>query len=197
MKKIAQEVYEQNQAKNQNTAFKVQRHIHNGVDSPRLNQDLIDNGSVYTTTMLSSVASETFTIEVVNGINNIVLYGIAFDTSASPSTKKAVLNGGAQLGNCYSYATTNGVSVSLLKTVGATSATYTQNSTSIYIDTSALTNTKVNATGGADANAYLIYVNDGTNIMASAQIIDWKNNSITIRVTLAANWKIQYWLTMS
>ena len=36
MKQIAQQVYNQNQAKNQNTTFVVPKHVHNGVDTNRI-----------------------------------------------------------------------------------------------------------------------------------------------------------------
>ena len=195
IRQIAQRVYDENQAKNQNTSLKVARHIHNGIDVPRINQNDVVNGAVWVAG-LTSISSETFTMEIVNGINNISLHGIAYDTSSSPAVKKSTLNGNAQFGNCFQYATSSGTSY--VQTVGAKASQYSQTSSSIYINTADLTATKVFATGGTDSSAYLAYVLDETGtVMATIQIIDWKNNSITIQVVLATNWTVIYFLTLS
>ena len=197
IRQIAQSVYDQNQAKNQNTTFVVPKHVHNGVDAPRINQDNIDTGT-FSMCGVSSLASETFTIETFPNVTNISLYGIAADGLG----RKASLQGSAYIGNCFAYGNQAG-NLSYLSLVGGQYSNIIQTGASAYFDTTTSTfNTstvKVNASGsiGTGVGDYLIYVFDGTNIVASMKIISWTNNTITFQTVLAANWYVTFFLSMS
>lgn len=198
---IAQEVYDQNQAKNQNTTFVVPKHVHNGVDAPRLNMDNIDSGT-FSMIGLKSVASEIFTIETFPNVTSISLYGIAADGLG----KKATLQGSAFIGNCFAYGSQAG-NISYFSLVGGRYSDIIQTSSSAYFDTTTAafdgTSIGVNSSGslGTGVNEYLIYVADRTSptpiVVASMRIISWTNNTITFQTVLAANWYVAFYLSMS
>lgn len=199
IREIAQEVYDQNQDKGRLSNFKVPFHVHNGSDSPRISQDNVVPGT-YATAGITSSTSEIFTIETFPSTDTITLHGIAYDSSASPSTKKAHLNGSASIGNVFAYGNSNGASVSLIQMQNGTYVDIAMSSSSIYIDTSDLTKTRVNAAGTdfSGGASYLIYVtNDVGTVVASMIILDWSETSITFQTTLATNWKTTFFLTMS
>jgi hypothetical protein len=200
-REIAQEVYDQNQAKNQNTTFVVPKHIHNGVDAPRVNQDNIDTGT-FSMCGLESVSSETFTIETFPNVTNISLYGIAADNLG----RKATLQGSAFIGNCFAYGNQGGTNVSYISLTGGQYSTIIQTCSSTYFDTTVAfgsTAVGVNASGsiGTGIDEYLIYVNDRTSptpiVVAAMKIISWTNNTITFQTTLATNWYVKFFLSMS
>lgn len=196
-REIAQEVYDQNQAKNQNATFVVPKHVHNGVDSPRISQDNIDAGT-YSAINLISSKSETFTIETFPNIDHITLYGVAADGLG----RKATINGSAFIGNCFAYGNQGGGSVSYVNMVGGQYSNIIQVCNSAYFDTTTSTfdtaHVKVLAAGSVGANVgNLIYVFDGTNIVASMLIVSWTENTITFQTTLATNWYVNFYLIMS
>lgn len=198
MRQIAQEVYDQNQTKNQNTTFVVPKHIHNGVDSPRVNQDNIDPGT-FSICGLKSVSSETFTIETFPNVTNILLYGIATDGLG----RKATLNGSAFIGNCFAYGASAG-NVSLVKMIGGQYSNIVQTSSGTYFDTTTSTfNTNtvgVNSSGNTGTGSdYIIYIEDtvSSTVFASMRIISWTNNTITFQTVLATNWYVDFFLSMS
>lgn len=202
IKQLAQEVYDQNQAKNQNTTFVVPKHIHNGVDAPRLNIDNIDSGtfSMFGVTISSS---GTFDIETFPNVDHITLYGIAADGLG----RKATINGSAFIGNCFTYGAQGGASISLFTLVGGQYSNIIQTSSSTYFDTTTAaydtTSVGVAASGstGTGIDDYLIYVPDRTSptpiIVASMRITGWTNNTISFQITLAANWYVKFFLSMS
>ncbi len=195
IKEIAQKVYDENQKKGQFGVFKVPNHVHNGVDSPLINQDNIISGT-YSSVGLTSTTSEIFTVETFPSVNEITLHGVA----SNGSGKKASLSGFAAIGNCFQYGAVSG-SVSLVQLNVGSYSDVVQSSSSIYIDTSDLAKTRVNASGNTLATgtpSYIVYVADDTaTIVASLQILRWSDTSITFQSVLGASWYIACYLTMS
>ena len=193
IREIANQVYQENQAKNQNTTFVVPKHIHNGVDSPRVSQDNIESGTYAVVNLISST-SETFTIETFPNIDHLTIYGIAADGLG----RKSIINGVAFIGNCFAYENGSGSYINLKGQY----SNIIQSCNSAYFDTTGAfdtTDVRVNAagsigTGGLDA---LIYVKDNVNEVATMKIVSWTNNTITFKTTLAANWYVNFYLSMS
>lgn len=198
IKQIAQQVYQENQAKNQNTTFKVPKHIHNGVDSPAVNQDNIVAGT-YSMCGITETSSEIFTIETFPNVNNISLYGIAADALG----RKATISGEAFIGNCFAYGDQGGGSVTYIKLTGGQYSNIIQTAISAYFDTTTTTfdttHVRVNASGsiGTGINDYLIYVKDAVNVVASMKIVSWTDNTITFQTVLTSPWYVTYLLAMS
>lgn len=194
IRQIAQQVYQENQSKNQNTTFKVAKHVHNGIDSPTISQDNIQAGT-FSIGGFTSTTSETFTVETFPNIDTISLYGIAFDGLG----RKALINGQAYIGNCFRYGIQSGNYITL---VGGQYDSIAQTANSVYFDTTGAFNTtdvRVNVASnlGTATNDYLIYVKDAVNEVATMKIISWTNNTITFQTVLAANWSVTFFLSMS
>lgn len=173
IRQIVQSELSQSKANSQFTVSKVPNHTHNGIDSPRVNEKSLSNGIKY-------VEFETFTTSgfvTIKGISNFkelrFLGGAAL--VASPITKKAIINGFALFGTCYT-ATSSGA---------PQKSNVIQTSNSLYIDTSSLTNSIVNI----DTEVFA-YVNDSTNDVAIMSVTSWDHQSITFQVTLATGWEI-------
>ena len=259
IKKIAQQVYSQNSSGNQFTVTRVPIHTHNGIDSQRIDENNLING---TTALLSllSINSETLTVNTLQKITKITLTGIVADnlfklttaltigaTSATlaanwtqttgsylitfsdqttqktvvltngattmtwtgglatsqdayffePSTstttcpQKAVFNGTAQIGKCYEYNFSG--NITNIPTIGGSYEQFLQMGSDIYTDNSNILHTRVNA-----SDKYLVYISDYTGtIVASIQIIKWTGTSIVFNITVAPQWQISWYLSMS
>ena len=200
----AQRIYSQNQSTGQFGVNQTSFHTHNGTDSPRINQNNITTG---TTAFLDFgvSGSGTGTINTLQNITFITGHGIAYDTSANPIVKKALITSEARLGKCYLYnwqGNTDNIPVS-----GGFTEPYLQKCNAAYFDTSNLAHTKVMASGdsllGGYSKGYFINVFDETHttgdtgIVARVQITGWTGTKITLTYTVAPNWIIETYLSMS
>jgi len=197
IKKVANGVFSANQNRGSMTSFKNSNHTHNGSDSPRINQDDVEPGSIMSLGFTTST-SEIFTIEIFPGINQFILNGI----SANGLGQKASLTGSAAIGNTYRFGN-SASSTSYVKANGGQYGGIIQNSSSVYIDTTDLTKARVNATGNTgDAStggtAYIVWVQDAVPaVVASLSVIDWTNTTIKFQSVLATNWYITAFLNLS
>jgi len=194
IKRIAQNVYNQNQISDKFSVSQTAFHRHNGTDSPKVKQGDIIPGTT-SAVHLGSNATEVFTLDTTQNITLIALKGVATNGLG----QKALLNGNAQLGNCFMYGV-GALVGSNVRTIG-TYEPFLQVCNAAYIDTlvdisdplNPVTNNRVMAKG-----SYIVYVLDDTAaLVASMQIIDWTGTSIRFETYLAANWSIDFFLTMS
>lgn len=188
--KIRQIVRQELDRDNQGNTFNVSSisfHKHTGTDSPKIRQgDLILNTT--SEISLNTINNETLTLDTIHNINYITLNGIATNGLG----QKASINGNAQLGNCFKYAQNNTNLTHILTTAGSENQ-FLQSFNTVYIDTTSLAKMKVGA--GID---HLIYVQDDLgNVVAQTDIIQWTGSSIVFKTTLATNWQIYWFLSMS
>lgn len=193
IKQIVRQELSQSKQGNQFNVSQTSFHTHNGIDSQKIKQSNIIPSTTSVAHLLTQT-SETFTIDTLQNITQLRLDGIA----SNGLGQKASINGSAQLGNCFLYSPTT-VSVSELTTQGGSFEPFLQTFNEIYIDTTDLTNTRILASEGyiaavADQN----YTNTALppNI-ATLEIIKWTGSSITFKSTLATNWFINFFLSMS
>lgn len=174
---------------------KLQNHLHNGTDLNKINAaDLVNN--IKNISGLVADTSETITFTGLNipNIERITFYGFAANNAdASPATKRAICNGECDFGKLYSFTGggTTGVVVITNSIIGSPLISFCN---SMYVDSSDLTKNRV-AIGGVDANSpagQLVRVVDDTSTeVVVLEILSYTYNSITMRVTLGTNWKLQ------
>lgn len=166
----------------------IQRHVHDGNDSPKISQkDVIPlitgNGTV---TMSQSA---TYLLKLGNvGITprSVSFIGGALNTTASPSLH-AMIVGSASLGVNQQFQPESSVSVIL----GPVVTSIIQGSASIIVSnagTSIIKNSQGHIVFAADAS---------NNNYATATIIAYDRSTITIQTTLASNWSISGLWTVS
>ena len=126
---VAQSVYNQNQSGSQFAVSQIPFHTHNGTDSSRVKQGSIIPG---TTSLigLKSIASETLTLNTTQDITIISLCGFAANNVSAPATKRAIINGNAQLGSCFNYTGWPGSATSI--PVVGTISSFLQTCNSMY-----------------------------------------------------------------
>lgn len=166
----------------------IDRHIHDGNDSPKINQkDVIPlitgNGTI---TMSQST---TYLLKLGNvGITprSISFIGGALNTTASPALH-AMIVGSASLGVNQQFQPESSTSVIL----GPVVTSIIQGSAAIIVSnagTSIIKNSQGHIVFAADAS---------NNNYATASIISYTKSTITVQVTLAANWSISGLWTVS
>ena len=168
---------------------KIPNHLHNGTDTNKIEEINLIKGKQYYVFLIENV-SEIFTVSGIPDLTSINFTGIAYDSSASPATKKASLNGYAIYGLNYTL-TGSGVTFDTQK--DATSVIDNQGTSAIYIDTSSLTKTTVSTSG-----QHLAYVvNDLGVVVASLTATYDIDKVITFTAVVAANWILKGNLTFN
>lgn len=249
IRKIAMEVFNESSFRSQFSPSQTTFHTHNGIDSSRVNQSDLVTSDKYIA--FATATAGYATLQVTTTPTSIQFYGFAANNADGTSpTKRAICNGNAQLGVCYTalnstdltpgasgqssfiqasnslYTEATDVTGIPLTTTGAlstgnTSATLTANWT--YVTTTqsilfsngdrrnvSLTNgsTSISWTGGLSSNAttalatvtnnrvnssstFFVYVADSSaTSVATATIVSWDSQSVTINVALGTNWQI-------
>lgn len=171
------------------TVSKIPNHLHNGTDSQKISEADLIPAPTYATFLTENV-SETFTITNLPAtLTSVTFSGIAYDSSSSPASKKALVFGNVIFQNCFtisgsgtSFPVNNLNGISLIQT-----------GSSIYMDTSDLTKTRVGT-----SSAYFVYViNDSGTVVASLIISSFSRGILSITSALSANWIIQGTLTLT
>jgi hypothetical protein len=173
---------------------KIPSHEHNGVDTVKISQENVIPNNGYGA-LLVSVTSETFIITGMPDISSITVYGIAAlgTYGAGGYTKKASFAGEARVAPTYGLVgNLPGFASNVLAPDTSSHSPFVQMCTTTYLDDSSAANSFVIATGQA-----LAYAWNGTSDVAKASIISIKNSQITIQVTLAAGWFIEYYIVVS
>lgn len=174
----------------------VPAHTHTNLDANRVNYKDVVQGTKLITGISAYDASGSETV-ILGGIYNptrISFAGFAANNAdGTPATKRAVINGEINFGECYEA--TNLSSPINLNTVGAPKP-FMQSSNYMFTDTASLSNTRVGATEGAGTGttAYFIYANDSaTATFARAQVTSYDNQKglLTIQLTYGTNVRIQ------
>lgn len=188
MRQIAQQVYQENQTQTQFSANKVGVHTHNGVDSQRISQGSIIVGQKFCQNV--QITSGLATVNVVSNPTGAFFNGFAANNDPGPTTKRVLVNGIIQFGNC-----SNGVVGQNLDNPPSSGlqTSFAQGSNSIFIDQTDLTRTRVSA-----SDDYFIYaVDQSGSIVVSATVISFDGNSFTINATVASGWTLTGVLTVT
>lgn len=178
IRKIAQQVYTENQTQGQFTPTKPPLHVHDGSDSQAIPQGNIIVGDKYIVHGVLSAGLQTF--NVIANPTSFSFLGFAANNAGGDGTKKAIVNGNVQFGTCYQETGSVGAPPLPNELVP-----YTQGSNSMYIDVNSAANTRVNSSG-----VHFIYVVDNTGTeVATAEVIAFDGSSFTIDATLASGWQ--------
>lgn len=169
---------------------KIPAHTHNGVDTVRIDAVNINQNVKYNTFIVSDT-SETFVItNVFPNIGKVIFQGFAANNKSAPATKRAIVNGEAQFGNCFQFSGSgsnialNGITIPI-PIICSTN--------SFYVDTTDLTKTRVAAANEGSLIAYI--VDDSATEIVTLEVVSYANNAITFTTTLAVDWKLQGTLT--
>ena len=177
----------------------IPSHLHNGMDTNRINQTDIIPIPGYTSFFTENV-SETFLLQNVPNVTRLEFSGFAANNNIAPATKRAIVNGKVYFGKYYTYSGSG--------TIISVSATNNQafqilnSGNSMYVDSTNLANNKVSATTGifnpaTGDNGFVTVVDETGSIVASMGVSSYAGNTITIVTHVATNWKIQGLLTLT
>lgn len=184
IRQIAKDVY--NELGTKFGVASVPAHIHDGVDTNQITQKNVIQNPCYATFITENV-SETFTITNVPNLRQATFTGIAYDSSATPATKKGLVTGTATFDNTFSIV---GAGTTVFPDTSIANA-YVQTANCIYVDTSALNKTTVSTVGGTTTGFIVRVENDLAAVVASLQIISYFNGVLAITSSVATNWIIK------
>lgn len=154
-------------------------HTHNGNDGLRLNaRDIVPNNKYLSGLIVTEPGG---TGSITNGIFNpskITFYGIARTPTSGTATTKCVLNGEAQLGNCFELIPPQIVPDANNVIQANTSSTFTKVA-GAWVPT-------VN-----EGSTYMVEVYDGSfSLVGYIDIVSWTNTSINFNSYMAPGWTI-------
>lgn len=178
--------------KDQFSSIKIPKHMHDGLDTVKINEnDLIPANNYTASLVMGNAGNEVFTISKIPNFSLMTFYGVATNGAygGGPYAEKALITGEARVGKLYEINTvvgtdyySNGVPVDV---------NYYQICTSTYTNTTTAANQFVNS-----SKLGFAYVRDGTNQVALASITKITETSLEITVTVSASWYIQGFLFM-
>lgn len=172
---------------------KIPSHTHDGKDTNKiLQKNVIPNQKVMT--FMIEDTSETFTISNIPNITRISFLGFAANNKSAPATKRAIINGIAEFGNCFGFSG-SGTNISFASNVSLTPEPI-QAYNYMYTDTSNLTKTRVGAgngsySGGVYTSMLCRAADDTGGDVVALEITSYTSSSITFTCTLTADWKLQ------
>lgn len=182
MRKIADEQILAYMSKKQFQTSKIPIHEHNGIDTVKIKErNIISNDKI--TTFLIVDTTETFSIVNLPNSKSIRFVGFAANNATDPATERCIINGGIELGPTYGFSGT-GSSIAYDNNIPVP---FIQYSNAMFVDSTDVAKNRVAAT-----NQYFAYaVDDGSNVLVSAELISATQTSMTMTITLAATWKLQ------
>lgn len=188
-RQIATEVY--NDLGTRYGVAKIPTHTHNGIDSNQIPAKNLVQGNKY----ISSISEDTTETVTIGGIFNpvkITFSGFAANNAdGTPATKRAILNGEIDFGNCLEF---SDLTPPYVVTTSGAGQPFLQYSNSMYVDSTSLANNRVSASFGAGANGNFIYSLDNASaVFASAQATAFNNQLglLTIDFVVGTNVRIQ------
>jgi meiotically up-regulated gene 157 (Mug157) protein len=171
---------------------KIPSHEHNGTDTVKISQKNIINNNKVTIDFEATPPGGIGTIPNIPNLSRITFMGVlANNASGGTATKRFILNGVAEVGNCYYINGTTEVST-------GTNIVAIENN--MYVDSTDLTKNRVGAGNGLDAQHtnYLIYAQDNTTTVIGAMTVTYDEKNITLNVsTLATGWLLQGFLILT
>lgn len=184
MTDVANKVYATRQSSDVFSSLQTSSHVHNGVDSPRINQKDLALGTKFQLQcqLIPGGTTDFFTLSGVSNPTSMTFYGFAANNAGGGgATKKATVNGRADFGPCT-------ISLSTSLSGGANfPVDFIQCSSATYFDTSALNKTTVLISG-----LNLVYVADEAGTLrASITVTSFDNQSITMTGFVDTGWQIQ------
>jgi len=178
MRKIAQDVYQENQTRGQFSPQKIPVHTHNGIDNQKINaKNLIYNNKILTgiTAEAQAVTQVTFSLGIFNP-TSVTVYGIIRNNLAGTAVKKASFTGNAQLGSCFELTSFTSIS-SQKSVVQACSISSFDNTTGSWVPSVSTTASYLGAFDSIGTNAYI-------------KVVSYDNTSITFEVFADTDWRI-------
>ena len=171
---------------------KIQQHEHNGTDTVKISQKNIINNNKVTIDFTATPPGGIGVIPNIPNLSRITFMGIlANNASGGTATKRFILNGVAEVGNCYYINGTTEVS---------TGTNIVAMFNDMYVDSTTLANNRVGAGNGLDAQHtnYLVYAQDNTATVIGAMTVTYDEKNITLNVsTLATGWLLQGFLILT
>lgn len=195
IKQIAEQVYAEKTLKSKYGVTQVPFHTHNGVDSVRVNEkDMIHNIRNYT--RLLADTSEVFTLRNVPNISRLSLKGfIANNAGGNPTTKRAIVNGEAYFGRCYTF---TGVGSVISVTSTATGVPFIQSSNAMYLSVTG-SGITLAVSNRVSVGPFLAIATDGTTEFLNLEILSYDNGSILFDLSIQSgqSWLLQVDLIFS
>ena len=176
---------------------KIPAHEHNGIDTVKISQANIINNNKITVDFAATSPGGIGVIPNIPNLSRITFMGIlANNASGGTATKRFILNGVAEVGNCYYINGTTEVST-------GTNIIAIENN--MYVDSTDLTKNRIGAGNGLDAQHtnYLVYAQDNTATTPTTGLIGvmtvtYDEKNVTLNVsTLATGWLLQGFLILT
>ncbi len=195
IRQIAEQVYATKTQKAKYGVSQVPFHTHNGTDSSRINEkDMVHNTRNYT--RLFSDESGIFTLRNVANVNCLTLKGfVANNANGSPATKRAIINGEAYFGRCFTFA---GQPPNIDVTTTVVGIPFVQSSNAMYLSVTG-SGATIAVSNRVSVSPNIALVTDGTNTIVEMTILSYNNGTITFNLQLQAanNWLLQVDLILS
>jgi hypothetical protein len=191
-KKVAQDTY--NNLGTQYGVASVPDHGHDGIGSNQINQkDIIANVGYTALFTLNSTPPLTTLIPAPPNMTRLEIQGFAANNAVVAATKRAIINGFAIFGRNYNlYGSSLNGSIVTANILGA-GLPFIQSCNSMYVDSTSLTNNRVNAD-----TLHVIYVKDDTGTVVTSLKVDYYNNGFVslTQDNWNAAWTASFTLTM-
>lgn len=193
IRSIIQDELQKYATRNQYGVSKIPYHTHNGTDASKIEEkNIIQNKktSSFLQTTLVTGGTEVDTIVNVPNLSSISFLGFAANNAGGgAATKRAIINGLAEIGRCSLYAdSTTGF-------IPATPISILQTSNSMYVDSTDLTKNRVTATNGDLTDSVytglFCYTIDDTGTELVRTVVTYTNSIVTFTTTIASGWKLQ------
>jgi hypothetical protein len=126
---------------NMYSSSRIPVHIHNGIDSVKISEsDLIRSNKFITSlvTTLVTGGTEIDTLTSIPNINRVTFMGFAADNASGSATKRVIINGQAEIGQCYFTDSTHTI---------PDTQNIIQMSNFMYVNSTDLTKNRVGSTG--------------------------------------------------
>ena len=192
VKKIADQAILDYMRNKQYTVSKIASHEHNGTDTIKIKRENIINSVKKTTFLVDTNTTGSplviyDTIPNIANVNNITFMGFVANNASTSATKRAIINGQAEIGICQGFSDATTL-INLPQNV-------IQMCNFMYIDQTDLTKNRVGATNGdittQNPFGYFTFVTDDTGTNVVKTVVSYANSIISLKTTLAAGWKLQ------
>lgn len=168
-------------------------HTHNGTDMVRINESDLNNNIKYGfgINVQYTGAPETIKMRAIPNMSSVTIVGYAANNMAAPATKRAIYQGHAAFGRCYTFSTTG---VTVTPTVTVTGVNIVQGCNSLYTDSTDVSKTRVSF-----ASTQIINIADDTGTTIITMTIDsYDQNIIQLTANITpVNWQLFFSIIMS
>jgi len=172
---------------------KTPTHTHNGTDSVRINEvDLVGNVKYgFGIQGIYSGAPEVIQMRAIPNMSKITLFGFGANNVSGPATKRALFNGHAAFGRCFTFDDPGAL---VTPTIPVQGINLLQGGNGYYTDSTDVAKTRVSF-----SNENIIYVTDDSGSAILTMTIDsYDQNVIQLTLDITnADWQIFFSIIMS